>query len=129
MAVVDRNRSGVREPSGLPREDRWPDPCGVESCCRRLLRLRNDVCFAPTAGSGGRAHSWRAGPRLYPCRYQRKLGGDVHVALGADARHGRAKTARLAFGFLQGLLVTVLQLRVAGYSKQFESARAPRSTT
>ena len=66
--------------------------------------------------AGGRAQSWGKSARVYACRYQRKYGGDVYVAFRADARNGGAKTTRVGFGLLPGILVTVLQLRVAGYS-------------
>ena len=120
MAVVGGSQQGFRELGGLPRKNRWPNPCGVESWGRGFFRVCNVVLFAPTARSGGRAQSWGEGARVYAYRYQRKYGGDVHSALRADARNGRTKTASVAFGFLPGILVTVLQLRVAGYSEEFE---------
>ena len=120
LAVVGGNRQGFRELRGIPRKGRWPNPRCVEFCCRGFLRVCNVVCFAPSARGGGRAQRWGEGARIYPCRYQRKYGGDVHAALRADARNGSAKTTRVALGFLPGILVTVLQLRVAGYSEEFE---------
>jgi hypothetical protein len=120
MAVVGGSRQGFREFRGLPRKDRWPDPCGVECWGRGFLRVCHVVLFAPTARSRGRAESWGEGARVYACRYQREYGGDVHASLRADAGNGRAKSTRVAFGFLPGILVTVLQLRVAGYSEELE---------
>jgi hypothetical protein len=129
LSAVDGSRQGFRSVCGLPRKDRWPNPCGVESWGRGSLRVCNVVCLSPNARSGGRAQSGGESARVYACRYQRKYGCDVYAALRADSRHGRAKTTRVAFGFLPRILVTVLQLRVAGYSEQFERAGAAGSAT
>ena len=120
MAVVDGSPQGFREFRSLPRKDCRPNPCGVEPWGRCFLRICNVVCLAPIAGSGGRAQSWREGARVYASRHQRKYGGDVRTALRANAGDQRAKATRVALGFLPGILVTVLQLRVAGYSGKFE---------
>ena len=117
VAALGGSREGLCELRGLPRKDRRPNPRDAESWSRGFLRIRNIVCFAPTAGSSERAQSWGESTRVYACRYQWKYGGDVRAALRADAGNGRTKTTRVAFGFLLGILVTVLQLRVAGYSE------------
>src|SRR5215472_6953408 len=81
MALVGGSQQGFRERSGLSRKDRRSIPCVLESYSRDFLRIRNVVCFAPTARSGGRAQSWGEGARIYSCRCRRKHSGNVLTAL------------------------------------------------
>ena len=61
MALIGGSQQGFRELRGLSRKDRRSNPCVLESYSRDFLRIRNVVCFAPTARSGGRAQSWGEG--------------------------------------------------------------------
>ena len=86
-----------------------------------VLRCRTHV-----AGVERCAASWTTSAGVYPSRYYRQAGSSQRTNDRADQRQS---AKRRTADFLQRLLVTSMQLRVAGYRKKFRQVKRGGNTS
>ena len=118
MVTLGRFAEGFWQAGSVSRENRGPDSGGVEFRAGRFFRICDAARHASFTAINGRTKSRCQGAGFYARGYQRENGRPIRSAFRTNARtsRGRRQTPRSSSDFLSGILVTVLQLRVAGYS-------------